>query len=119
MVGTVGLHKVKKRKGARVNISEKARKLINDQQKEWGLAGKNYAGLVRVKTRKLAFDGFDMVVQFNPERIISSAAKVDAKSIEADHAFCVRKICPKSKEVFLFWTNTLFLSTRFPSFRSI
>jgi hypothetical protein len=116
MVGTVGLHKVKKRKGARVNISEKARKLINDQQKEWGLAGKNYAGLVRVKTRKLAFDGFDMVVQFNPERIISSAAKVDAKSIEARPCFLCQKNLPKEQRGIPVLDKYLILVNPFPIF---
>jgi hypothetical protein len=116
MVGTVGLHKVKKRKGAGVNISEKARKLINDQQKEWGLAGKNYAGLATVKTRKLAFDGFDMVVQFNPERIISSAAKVDAKSIEARPCFLCQKNLPKEQRGIPVLDKYLILVNPFPIF---
>lgn len=80
-----------------MNISEQARQLIKDQQNEWDLARKNYAGLKHVKTRKLAFDGFDMVVQFNPERIRSSAAKVDIKSIKARPCFLCEQNLPKEQ----------------------
>ncbi|NJN28493.1 MAG: DUF4922 domain-containing protein [Cyclobacteriaceae bacterium] len=73
-----------------MNLSAQARQLIAEQQKNWELARQNYAGLKSVQTRKLAFDGFDITVQFNPERIRSSAAKVDAGSIEARPCF----LCP-------------------------
>lgn len=99
-----------------MNISEQARKLIKDQQKEWDLAGKNYAGLAKVKTRMLAFDGFDVVVQFNPERIISSAAKVDAKSIEARPCFLCQQNLPKEQRGIPVLDKYLILVNPFPIF---
>lgn len=98
------------------NISEQARQLIKDQQKEWVLAQKNYDGLKSVKTRKLAFDGFDMKVQFNPERIRSSAAKVDAKSIEARPCFLCRQNLPKEQRGIEVLGNYLILINPFPIF---
>jgi hypothetical protein len=98
------------------NISEQARKLVKDQQKEWELAGKNYAGLASVKTRTLAFDGFDMLVQFNPERIRSSAAKVDAKSIEARPCFLCQKNLPKEQRGIPVLDKYLILVNPFPIF---
>lgn len=80
-----------------MKISEQARKLILEQQKDWELAKKNYAGLKNVKVRTLPFDGFDMLVQFNPERIRSSAAKVDAKSIEERPCFLCQHHLPKEQ----------------------
>lgn len=99
-----------------MNISEQARQLIKDQQTEWELAGKNYAGLKKVKTRKLAFDGFDLVVQFNPERIRSSAAKVDTKSIEARPCFLCQKNLPKEQRGIQVMDNYMILVNPFPIF---
>ena len=99
-----------------MNISRQARKLINDQQNEWELAGKNYAGLKSVKVRTLAFDGFDMLVQFNPERIRSSAAKVDAKSIEARPCFLCQKNLPKEQRGIPVLDKYLILVNPFPIF---
>ncbi len=73
-----------------MSISQQACQLIRDQIIEWPLAGKNYHGLQKVRIRSLQFDGFELLVQFNPERIRSSAAKVDANSIEARPCF----LCP-------------------------
>lgn len=98
------------------NISEEARKLIKDQQFEWELARKNYAGLSSVKTRKLAFDGFEMVVQFNPERIRSSAAKVDKKSIEARPCFLCEKNLPSEQRGIKVLDKYLVLVNPFPIF---
>jgi len=99
-----------------MNISEQARQLIKDQQNEWELVRKNYAGLKKVKTRKLAFDGFDMVVQFNPERIRSSAAKVDTKSIEARPCFLCQQNLPKEQKSLPVLDNYLILVNPFPIF---
>lgn len=99
-----------------MNISEQARQLIKDQQNEWELARKNYAGLKKVKTRKLAFDGFDMVVQFNPERIRSSAAKVDTKSIQARPCFLCQQNLPKEQRGISVLDHYLILVNPFPIF---
>ncbi len=74
-------------------FSEKVSDLFNAQLSEWDLAGNNYNQLKKVKTRKLNFGSFEIQVQFNPERMRSSAAKVDAKSIEARPCF----LCSKNR----------------------
>lgn len=99
-----------------MNISAQARQLIKDQQIEWELAGKNYAGLKNIKVKKLAFDGFDMEVQFNPERIRSSAAKVDAKSIKARPCFLCQKNLPKEQRGIPVLEHYLILVNPFPIF---
>jgi hypothetical protein len=99
-----------------MNISAQARQLIADQKNEWELVGRNYAGLKSVKVRKLAFDGFDILVQFNPERIRSSAAKVDAKSIEARPCFLCRDNLPKEQRGIPILDNYLILVNPFPIF---
>ena len=99
-----------------MNISDQARKLIKDQQQEWDLAKKNYAGLKSVKSRILPFDGFDIFVQFNPERIRSSAAKVDTKSIEARPCFLCQKNLPNEQRGIPVLDHYLILVNPFPIF---
>ena len=69
------------------SISTEIKQLLADQKTEWELAGKNFSGLENVQVREFQFDGFTLKVQFNPGRIVSSAAKVDKKSIEARPCF--------------------------------
>jgi len=71
---------------------------LNGQVKNWPLATGNYKGLEKVEEKEFQFDGFKIKVQFNPERIRSSAAKVDQKSIENRACFlCLDKL-PKEQD---------------------
>jgi hypothetical protein len=56
--------------------------LLNRQIKEWPLATANYAALYNVKTKKVAVNGFEFAVQFNPARIASSTANIDPVAIQ-------------------------------------
>lgn len=58
-----------------------AEALIEEQKGEWPLAGKNFAALDGVRVRTVDLDGWQIRVQFNPARIVSSGAKVDARAI--------------------------------------
>lgn len=99
-----------------MKISEQARQLIKDQRNDWELARKNYVGLKNVKVRTLPFDGFDILVQFNPERIRSSAAKVDAKSIEERPCFLCQHNLPKEQIGLPILDNYQVLVNPFPIF---
>lgn len=66
---------------------EKIDDLFSKQLFEWDLAKVNYSQLKKIKTKRLNFGDFEILVQFNPERMRSSAAKVDAKSIETRPCF--------------------------------
>ena len=61
--------------------------LIQHQKQDWELAKTNYAGLENVTSRSFQFDGFKINVQFNPERIRSSGAKLDAQTISQRPCF--------------------------------
>ncbi len=67
------------------------RKLLLDfqtlQLEIWPMAASNYSGLQKIEEKSFFFSGFRIKVQFNPERIRSSAAKVDQKSIEERACF--------------------------------
>ncbi len=66
---------------------------VNDQLSRWPLACENFRALKRVQVKRLSVGGLDVSVQFNPARIISSAARTDAASLNARPCF----LCPENR----------------------
>lgn len=64
--------------------------LLTEQLSSWETARDNYAALSGVQVKELNVNGIPYKVQFNPARIVSSGAKVDAKSIKERKCF----LCP-------------------------
>jgi len=96
--------------------SDRINDLFNKQLHEWELARINYSQLIKVNTRQLDFGDFEILVQFNPERIRSSAAKVDAKSIEARPCFLCRENRPVQQRGVQFDGDMTVLVNPFPIF---
>ena len=69
------------------DINSEIKNLFDEQVANWELARRNFEGLKTVETKKIDFDGFSILVQFNPARIVSSGAKVDAKTIAERKCF--------------------------------
>jgi len=73
---------------------------LDTQLTNWALARNNYDGLKTVKTKSFSFGDFDVKVQFNPARIISSGAKVDAKTIAERKCFlCLENLPAEQKGI--------------------
>lgn len=68
--------------------------LFEEQLNSWEQAGSNYEALAKVLVKEVTVDGFPFKVQFNPARIVSSAAKVDAKSISERKCFLCKENRP-------------------------
>jgi len=68
-------------------LNSKIIELLHEQVSNWELARDNYAGLKTVRTKSFSFGDFEVKVQFNPARIVSSGAKVDAKTIAERKCF--------------------------------
>jgi len=68
-------------------INNEVKSLFNYELTNWQLARTNYEGLKTVQTKVFSFGNFDVKVQFNPARIVSSGAKVDAKTIAERKCF--------------------------------
>jgi hypothetical protein len=97
--------------------SSNARILIKEQLAEWDLAQNNYNGLKKVRTKQLALAGGAIIkVQFNPERIRSSSAKVDKESINKRPCFLCDKNRPKEQRGLPFSDNYTILVNPFPIF---
>jgi len=102
--------------GSVENLNEQAKALVAQQKTTWEMAAKNYNGLNRVQTRIFDFGHFKIMTQFNPERIRSSAAKTDAKSIAKRPCFLCLKNLPIEQKGILFQNNYLVLTNPFPIF---
>jgi len=95
---------------------DKAELLFNHQIHNWELAKKGYESLKSVQVREFQFDDFVIKVQFNPGRIISSAAKVDEKSIRERKCFLCYNNLPEQQKAIAFGNNYLILVNPFPIF---
>jgi hypothetical protein len=102
--------------GSVYNLNEQAKSLGLHQKATWETAGKNYEALNWVQTKMFDFGHFRIVTQFNSERIRSSAAKTDAKSISERPCFlCLQNLPPEQKGI-LFQEKYLVLINPFPIF---
>jgi hypothetical protein len=99
-----------------MTFSEKINDLFDAQLNEWELAGINYNLLKKVMSRTLNFSGVEILVQFNPERMRSSAAKVDAESIEARPCFLCSRNLPVQQRGISFNNEMIVLVNPFPIF---
>lgn len=96
--------------------SQDAKSLLQSQLNEWDLAKNNFEALRNVKTKEFQFNGFVVRVQFNPARIQSSAAKVDAKSIQERKCFLCPNNLPKEQRGIPFGDRYQVLVNPYPIF---
>lgn len=82
-----------------MNYTAEVDHLIERQMRDWQTVTQNYGALERVETRELNLDGSTVMLQFNPERIRSSAAKVDAASLKARKCFLCCENQPQEQEM--------------------
>jgi ATP adenylyltransferase/5',5'''-P-1,P-4-tetraphosphate phosphorylase II len=76
-----------------------AERFISNQLSSWELAQKNHQALSEVETREMSVDGVSFTIQFNPSRILSTGAKLDAKSIQQRPCFLCRENQPVEQKV--------------------
>lgn len=87
-----------------MDYSRAVDKLITRQLRDWDEAGRNYAALASAVMRRLKLGESTIVLQFNPERRRSSAAKTDKKSLARRRCFLCTENQP-SKQRALLWGN--------------
>jgi len=91
--------------------------LFEDQLQNWDLARANYLGLQKAVTKSLPFSPHaELRVQFNPERIYSTSAKVDSKSISERPCFLCPAHLPGQQKAIPFGEDYLVLVNPFPIF---
>lgn len=98
------------------DLADKTKAMLMQQKQVWPLCSNGYKSLDSVEVRKFEYDGFNIKVQFNPGRIISSAAKVDEKSIKERKCFLCFNHLPEEQKGVLYKNNYLILCNPFPIF---
>jgi ATP adenylyltransferase/5',5'''-P-1,P-4-tetraphosphate phosphorylase II len=98
------------------NLSRQIEDLFAEQIVSWKLAGINYKQLKNVRIKRIDFGSFGVTVQYNPERIRSSAAKVDPKSIGERPCFLCTENRPIEQKGILTGNGMIILVNPFPIF---
>lgn len=96
--------------------SKEALELLDSQLAVWEMAQNNFKALSGVKVKDLDFGKFSIKVQFNPARIQSSAAKVDAKTIQERKCFLCPQHLPEVQKGVAFGDEYQVLVNPFPIF---
>jgi ATP adenylyltransferase/5',5'''-P-1,P-4-tetraphosphate phosphorylase II len=81
-----------------INLNKQIKSLFHAQVSDWELARVNFEGLKTVQTKSFSFGDFDVQVQYNPARIVSSGAKVDPKTIAARKCFLCAENRPMEQQ---------------------
>jgi hypothetical protein len=98
------------------SFREKVKALLNQQRQTWPLLRKNLEALSKIEEKDFRIGNVSIRVQHNPERIRSTAAKTDGRSIEARPCFlCPQNLMEHQKGI-LFHDRYLVLANPFPIF---
>jgi hypothetical protein len=98
------------------DLGNSSSELLKMQKESWEQCSNGYRSLDTVQTKEFEFDGFNIYVQFNPGRIISTSAKVDAESIKERRCFLCLDNLPSDQKGILYKENYIILCNPFPIF---
>ncbi len=97
-------------------LSDKAHSLLIHQKENWELVGKNFNNLEQVKIKYFNIEGYELKVQFNPSRIVSSSAKIDKKSLKKRACFLCAENLPAEQKGIKYKNDYIILVNPFPIF---
>lgn len=80
-----------------MNSNRKIEKFVGDQLSRWPLACDNFRALKNVRVRELDAGGLTVRLQFNPARMISSAARLTKADIAKRKCFLCRENRPNEQ----------------------
>lgn len=90
--------------------------MFENQLRDWELARINYTGLKNIRIKTIRYEGFNILVQYNPKRMKSSAAKVDPLSIHARPCFLCENNRPSEQQGIRFNDDYVLLVNPYPVF---
>lgn len=91
--------------------------LLREQLERWPRLESGYASLKSVQLREVRCGGFSAWLQFNPGRIVSTGANVDASSIRARRCFLCQEHLPPEQKGILYDDDFLVLCNPAPIFQ--
>ena len=97
-------------------MAELSRQLLEQQKLTWPQLTMGYASLLTVRLREIHCRGFSVWLQFNPGRIVSTGAKVDAQSIRERRCFLCVENLPEPQKGIVYKDEFLILCNPAPIF---
>ncbi len=97
-------------------LASRAHALLKQQKGGWELLRNGYDSLRSVRSKVFEFDGFQVKVQFNPGRLISTMARVDAVSVRERKCFLCPENLPADQRAIRCEEGYLLLCNPFPIF---
>jgi len=91
--------------------------LIAQQQTAWPMLREAIAGLAEVEYQQFNVRGSEVFAQFNPKRIVSTAARVDATTIKQRPCFLCPENLPPEEKGITFGPEFIVLCNPFPVLR--
>lgn len=90
--------------------------LIEDQTKTWKLLADGRTSLQGTKICRIECDGYSVLLQFNPGRIVSTSARVDEQALRARKCFLCIDNLPDEQRAILYQDEFLILCNPAPIF---
>ncbi|MCQ2350333.1 MAG: DUF4922 domain-containing protein [Paludibacteraceae bacterium] len=99
------------------SLQKAIEEMFERQLSSWPLAYNNFQALQEVEEKTFHCNGYNIRIQHNPARAVSSGAKVDAKSIAARPCFLCEQNRPEEQD-YVRWNNYDILVNPFPIFHN-
>jgi ATP adenylyltransferase/5',5'''-P-1,P-4-tetraphosphate phosphorylase II len=91
-------------------------RLLSRQREVWPKLAVNNLALEQLETKEIRIDELRFKVQFNPARIVSSDARIDAQSLRERSCFLCPAHLPAEQEVLPMGNNYVLLCNPYPIF---
>ena len=103
--------------GGRGRLSSLCLELLDEQKALWPKLRNGYLAQEAARVRDIPCPGFTVKAQWNPQRIVSSAARVDSASIQARPCFLCGANLPDQQRAILYREGYFLLCNPAPIFR--
>jgi len=96
------------------SITGQVAALLAHQKQTWPMLAEGYAAFEAMETKRINLDGSDVIVQHNPKRIGSTAARVDKASVGARACFLCPESLPVEEKAIAYGDDLMILCNPFP-----
>ena len=100
--------------GTEMGLQARVAALLAQQQKTWPMLRAGTAALAAAQYRSLQVNGSEVIAQYNPQRLVSTAAQVDARSIRARRCFLCAEHLPLEERGLAWGEDFVILCNPFP-----
>jgi hypothetical protein len=103
-------------KSPKGSLAKLAASLLEQQKQTWSQLADGYAACASAKYREIECDGFSIKLQHNPQRIVSTGAKVDSRTIRERECFLCLQNLPEKQRAIAYDEDFLILCNPIPIF---